>query len=88
MRDAETTLLIIEDRGKASAATLRSMPGNRHGDQRRPSNRSTGEPDTWKTCKSGSEGGGWKRSRKATSSAAYPTAPIRKGYRKERRTHP
>ena len=30
MRDAETTLFIIEDRGKN--ATSRSMLGNRHGD--------------------------------------------------------
>ncbi len=59
MRDAETTLFIIEDRGKN--ATSRSMLGNRHGDRQRPSNRSTGEPDTRKRCKSGSEGGGWKR---------------------------
>jgi len=41
--------------------TSRSMLGNRHGDRQKPSNRSTGEPDTRKRCKSGSEGGGWKR---------------------------
>ena len=35
MRDAETTLFIIEDRGKN--ATSRSMLGNRHGDRQRPS---------------------------------------------------
>src|SRR3954470_23266144 len=33
----------------------------------------TGEPDAATSCKSGSEGGGWKSGREANSLAAYPT---------------
>jgi hypothetical protein len=36
-------------------------------------NDDTGEPDALTRCKSGSEGGGWKRPGDGTLPAAYPT---------------
>jgi hypothetical protein len=62
------------------------MPGVGFGDSRirragGPLTRSGREPGHWRagcleTCTSGSEGGGRKRSREATSPAAYPTSVV------------